>query len=53
MVGMNLATALAFVVSVALTGSMIRQAVTARLDRPAPVTTPAVLEPPRSSPSRA
>jgi hypothetical protein len=53
MVGMNFATALAFVVSVALTGSMIRQAVTARLDRPAPVTTPAILEPPRSSPSRA
>jgi hypothetical protein len=41
MVGTNLATALAFVVSAALTGSMICQAVTIRQRRPAAATPPA------------
>jgi len=36
MVGANLATALAFVVSAALAGSMTRQAVTDRWDHPSP-----------------
>ena len=44
MVGTNLATALAFVVAAALTGSMISQAVTARRYRPAAA--PAELEEP-------
>lgn len=52
MVGANLATALAFVVSAALTGSMICQAVTARQSRPAAAIASEGSEMPRELPFR-